>query len=349
MVGGGVQDVPDSFEPSPHVHRAYRNSECRVAIAVSKKSGCPFLSVAKLSRENGSALWTIEMKDEKAEQNALDYIEVGLNNGDWVYLSEMELASQNILRKIGVILSTLRPDPKNFPRRERFRLWLVFDSEVSLDENVNPQLPQLLAQHCIVAHKNSPVASKWVKRLPQEPELFQLEMAKHQSRRDAGRHSDSESDDEENPGRKIVGKWFSRSVEFHHADTGSASTQTRGEIFNYIKEDNFDKLLEICKSGQVNLTRLKHPQSLMTPLQFAVSNEKLVATKILLDFNADPNQPRETDGCPPLFMSIECRDLVSLLIERGANADARYEGYTVEKHPSTDPDIANFIKELKGR
>ena len=350
MVGGGVQDIPVDFEPSAYIVRAYNNSECRTPLILASEDGDSFQSVAKLARDKGCAVWTIELEDSKSERNATDYLDVGLQNGDWVYLTNLENASDATLRHIAATLSTLQPDPKKYPRRELFRLWMVVDKHIDLNRNVDPVIPQLLAQYSIVAKKrtddNSP--GKWVRRMPQEPPLFEAETQKRTIRRDKGHESDSESDCDEPGENKIVGKWFHRAVDFHLADAGSTITKASEDIFTSIENDDAASVTELCGSGQLNLSRLKHKATGMNLLQYACSLEKVAAAKALLEAGMDPNIVRESDGSPILFMSLESQDLVQALIDHGADYEARFETYTLDRHPATHPLIASLVRDLKG-
>ena len=267
-----------------------------------------------------------------------------------MYLSNLENASDATLRHIASTLSTLQPDPKKYPRRELFRLWMVVDKHIDLNRNVDPVVPQLLAQYSIVAKKRSSETSpgKWVRRLPQEPPLFEAEIQKHAARRDHGHDSDSESDCEDPSENKLVGKWFHRSVDFHVADAGSTITKASEDIFTAIEADDATAVGDLCLSGQLNLSRLKHKGTGMNLLQYACSLEKVAAAKALLEAGMDPNVVRDSDGCPILFMSLESQELVQALIDNGADYEARYEGFTLDRHPSTHPTIASLIRDLKG-
>lgn len=351
MVGGGVVEVSDDFVVQKHVEKAFRSSECRTPIILIEADGDPLLSVCKLAKNLGCAVWQITMGDEKNEQNAIDYIDVGIQNGDWVYLTGCEEASENVLRKIARTLVTLKPEPKSFPRRELFRVWFVIAKPISINDH-SPRFPQLLLQNAILGRgphyeKGAATATspeKWVKRIPQEPPLFEKEVKKHRSRRDHGRQSDSESDAEE-PDQKLTGLWFYRAVDFHAADAGSTLTKASEEIFHAIEKDDAEQVAALCRTGQIDLSRLQKEG--MTTLQFACSREKLAAAKVLLEAGADPNQPRASDGCPPLFMALESTDLVAALIDHGGDYYAKFEGCRIESHSSTAPHVAEMIIALK--
>lgn len=350
MVGGGIVALDDEFTPFHHVERAYKSSECRTPVFVTQEDGDPWKSVAFLGKEKGLGVWTIEMDGPRNEQNALDYIEVGIQNGDWVCLTSAENASSEVLRKIAITLTTLTPDPRRFPKRELFRLWLFVDKPLDINDRISPKFPFLLTQNAIVGRAGTASGvlpsspEKLQIKQKQEPHLYVEDQVKRQRRRDVGRDSDSESDHEEAES-KLTGLWFHRAVDFHSADQGSKVTQASEEIFAALERDDGAMVAELCSSGQVDLARLR--KNGLTPTQIAVSEEKLSATTALLEAGADVNQVRESDGRPLLFMSIENADLVRVLIQHGADPHQQYEGYRLETHPDTDLDVAKMILQFK--
>jgi hypothetical protein len=337
----------DDYEPLPHIQRALRSSECRTPIMCFLPEGDPFQSLVKLAAATQSTVWHIEMGNDKNEQNAIDYVDVGIQNGDWVYITNVEEASSDTLRSISKTLVTLAPEPKRFPRREFFRIWFGVAKEFDINDNMIT-LPRLLLQNAIVARgktkheQASP--TKWCKKLPEVSELLVAEVVKHHHRREAGRDSDSESDAEEAE-KKITGMWFHRAVDFHALDSGSSITKASEEIYVAIDDQDSEKIRELCRSGQLDLNRLRRAG--MSPLQYACSAQKTVAAKALLEAGADPNIPRDSDGCPPLFMTLEDEDLVRALLDAGADPAVRFEGNKLEHHPTTAPHIAKLIREIR--
>jgi ankyrin repeat protein len=67
----------------------------------------------------------------------------------------------------------------------------------------------------------------------------------------------------------------------------------------------------------------------MSPLLWAVSNHNLPLVKLLLDYDADPNQPKK-DGVTPIFLAtvsppadVNDLSIANLLVERGADVNRR--------------------------
>jgi hypothetical protein len=350
MVGGGVVALEEDFRPLHHLVRGYKSSECRTAIFTSIDEGDPFQSICYLGKEKGCAVWTIEINGERSEQNALDYIEVGIQNGDWVCLYHADNASDKVLRDIAILLTTLAPDPKKYPRRELFRLWLCLDRPMDINDRINPLFPMLLTQNAIVCRAGTPPGyappspEKLQVKHPMEPELFEQEEKKRLRRREQGRDSDSESDREE-PEQKLTGLWFHRAVDFHNADLGSKLSQASEEIFDAVLKDDATAVDQLCSSGQVNLSKAK--RNGLSPLQIAVSEEKVNAARALLAAGADVKLRRASDDRPLLFMSIQNQELLKLLVDNGADVYEKYEGYSLEKHPDTDPEISVLVKKFK--
>jgi hypothetical protein len=339
--------VADDYLPQPHVIRACKNSECRIPIFLVLEDGDPFQSVARLAKDVGSTVWKVEMGTPQNEQNALDYVDVGIQNGDWVYVTNNEEASEEVLRKIAVTLVSLKPEPKRFPRREHFRIFFTVEKPFDMNSNISLPFPRLLLQNGILARRRpadggSP--TKWCKKLPEESDLMIKEVHKHQQRRDKGRDSDSESDVDE-VSDKLTGLWFHRAVDFFSADEGTAIQKPQDEIFEVVLSQSVDRVRELCQSGKIDITKLKRDG--MTPLQLAVSRELPHSVRVLLECGADPNQCREADGCPPLFMSIEVEDILYALVEYGADLYTKFENDRVENHPTTSPHIAKLVQQIK--
>lgn len=342
--------VPDDYQPLAHVVRALKSSECRTPIFFVLSDGDPFHSVARLAKDVGSTVWRVEMGNPKNEQNALDYVDVGIQNGDWVYVTQNEAAVGDVHREIAKILVTLQPDPKKYPRREHFRIFFTVENPIDLNDNIALPFPRLLVKNGILARRRTEAAeavspTKLTKRRPEEVDLAVKETLKHQQRREAGRESDSESDADE-PEKKLTGLWFHRAVDFFTTDEGTNLMKPQDEIYIAIDKEDVERIKELCQSGKLDISKVK--KSDMTPLQYAVSWEKVNATRALLEAGADPNQVRESDGCPPLFMSLELEELLFLLLEYGADIHSRFEGDRIENHPSTSPNVAALVKKVRG-
>ncbi|EAN80891.1 hypothetical protein, conserved, partial [Trypanosoma cruzi] len=75
--------------------------------------------------------------------------------------------------------------------------------------------------------------------------------------------------------------------------------------------------------------------------------QKVKAAKCLLECGADPNQPRQSDGRPPIFMALEDESLVEALVKHGADLFKTFQGWRLDAHPDTSPPIARMIKKLR--
>jgi hypothetical protein len=350
MIGGGVVDrFDEGFEPDGHVVRVHRDSECRTPLVVALDDGNPYMSVCFLAKQQNSAVWHISLESSNNEQNALDYIDVGIHNGDWVYLTCIELASKELLRKIGIALMTLQPNPVECPRRSLFRLWLVTEKHFDINSTINPLLPHVLAQNALFAKKATPAGyggspvkrHKVVKRGAQEPPLLAEEVKKHDARKQIGLDSDEESEHED-PAAKVTGLWFHRDVDFS-SDKGQSANKASDDIFRAVDEEDRQLIAAISASGNVDINKVK--RNGMNPLMYAVSLEKVGAVQQLLEDGADPNIRRESDGCPMLFMSIDDERIIQLLHDHNADFTAKFEGYRILEHPFTAPNIIAYIKE----
>lgn len=336
----------------PHIERVYRSSECRTPLVVIADDGDALPSVTALAKQRGCTVWAIAMDSPKNEQNAVDYLDVGVKNGDWVYLTNVEQASDGVLRQIGLFLYGLSPDPKNYPRRELFRLWVVVEKPFNVNDTIHLRLPFALRQNALISRAavgggsqrpSSP--QKLVKHLPEDPPLLEQEKKKHTHRKDAGRDSDSESDADE-PEKKVTGMWFHRCVDFFSADAGSTLTRAVEMIFPAVENEDVLAIEEACGSGAFEVDKLL--QHGMNPLMTAVSKEKTRSVKALLKAGANPEVKRASDGCPLLFMAIEDEAIFVALVEAGADYHERFEGYRLEEHPFTAPHIAFRVRQLKG-
>jgi hypothetical protein len=337
-----------------HIEKVFRSSETRTPLVAAFSDGDPYYTVSTLARRDDSAVWSIVMGTEKNEQNALDYVQVGTQNGDWVYLTNVEKASQEVLRKIAVILYTLKPEPQEFPRRHLFRLWLITDTPIQVNDTIRPIFPQSLLQHALVARSHIVAGTsagvpsspdKYSRRMPAEVPLHEEALVKHSKRREIGRDSDSESDAEE-PEKKATGMWFHRAVDFFAHDGGSTVARVNEVIFDAVDKQNTKEIAALCNSGRPNIDAVTRDG--MNPLMFAVSRERVESVKALLAAGADVHVRRAADNCPLLFMCVESEAVLTALIEAGANIDERFEGYRLENHPTTMPHIAAMVRELKG-
>ncbi|KAJ9452322.1 nuclear protein Tc22 [Diplonema papillatum] len=328
----------------PHVQRLYDNSECRTPLILSLRDGDPLKCIQALAKEKGCAVWHIVMDSPKNEQNALDYLDVGLQNGDWVYLTKTELAGHETLREIALQLLTVVPNPKMFPKREIFRMWIAVEDSVDLNQSINPAFPSLLAHNALyaTARPTSPTgcAKLQVKRAV-EPSLMAAEHAKRRQRKLQGRESDSESDAEDASQRR-TGLWFHRSVDFFEGDNNHANVKHESDIFTAIEADDEEKVARFLKSNTLDINHVLRCG--MTPLFWAVMCDNTVLIKMLLDAGADPNQRRQGNGMPIIFMSISQVDILQLLVEHGADLDARFEGQLLIEHPDTAPNIRQYLK-----
>ena len=367
-----------------HISRGFRSSETRTPLIVSSVDGNPAASIDFLARQQNSRVWSINMEGASSEQNALDYVDVGVHNGDWVLLQNADKCSFDTLRKIGTLLMTLRPEPKTCPRREFFRLWLQVEQPINVNEHVKVTFPQIIVQSAIMCRavaasasapgsaapspvKQQPATAaaaagssprsvaapeqqqqhsptKLVRRLPAEAPLLQTAMHKHEQRRHAGRDSDSESDADE-PEKKATGMWFHRNVEFYSKEASAAVADYKKIIFDVVDADDAEQVKAITASGHVDIDKVKRDG--MTPLQFAVSRQRENAVQALIAAGADVTLRRESDLSPLTFMAIENPVILQHLVAGGVDMKQKYEGYILEDHPLTSPPIAKLVREMR--
>eukprot|EP00998_Keelungia_sp_KM082_P005667 NODE_1973_length_1169_cov_127.354127_g1956_i0.p1 GENE.NODE_1973_length_1169_cov_127.354127_g1956_i0~~NODE_1973_length_1169_cov_127.354127_g1956_i0.p1 ORF type:complete len:345 (+),score=80.43 NODE_1973_length_1169_cov_127.354127_g1956_i0:76-1110(+) len=329
----------------PHIQRMYNLSECRSPMIVCVENGDPLKSIETLAKTVGSAVWTMSMDSPKNEQNALDYLEVGLANGDWLFLAQCEKASPKVLREISLQLLTISPDPKAAPRRSNFRLWLLVQKPVDINDNINPVFPAILTQNCLFGMRDPTTNKvKVIAKNKVDPTLSEEQLGKKQARVERGQDPDDESDqEEEDPGKKVTGMWFHRSVDFYSADAENQVTRNVEDIFDSIEKGEVDKVKEIIQSNTVDLNAVT--KAGLTPLLWAIMCDNTAMVRQLLEAEADPNLCRAGTGMPPIFMPIEDPDMLQLLINFGADIDARFEGKTLADHPDTAPAIQDFLKQ----
>ena len=287
----------------PHIQRLYDNSECRTPLICCVEDGDPLPSIQALAKEKGCAVWHISMDSAKNEQNALDYLDVGLQNGDWVFLSKNEEATCQTHREVALQLLTVVPDPKNFPKRELFRLWMAVESELDLNETVSPVFPALLSHNALYgrARPESPKGTRLLTKRAVEPSIMRDEFEKRSHRRESGKDSDSESD-AEGAHDKRMGLWFHRSVDFYEADTHFNMSNKEGDIFTAIEAGDSDKVAKCLSINTLDVNQVL--RSGMTPLFWAVMCDNSLIIRQILDAGADPNQRRQGNGMPVLFLSL---------------------------------------------
>ncbi|CCW64421.1 unnamed protein product [Phytomonas sp. EM1] len=325
--------------PVKHVSRAIKNSDCRTPIIFIMEDEDPFVSVYAMATQQDSAVWVFDLAQNKSKQNIMDYIDVSVNNGDWVYLQNCNTVDETFFREVTRFIYHLKPEPKRFPRRELFRCF--FCVQKAFDPNgpsVKP-FPLLLLQISIIARKVSGVP-KWTRILPANVNMFSEIQRKRQIRRNQGRDSDSESDiDVEYP---ISGKIFYRSTELDNDYVSSPLFTEKQIMEKAIREEDLATIREQVTSLKVDLE--SELCEGMTPLQLACVLERTESVKTLLELNADPNRPRLTDGRPPLFMCIDDVKLAEALVDAGADLFAKFEGFRADSHPDTAPDVAAYLR-----
>jgi len=347
-------DTDPNFRPYEHIQRLYNSSECRTPLIVFSDDGNALPSIQSLAAKQRLAVWCITMDTPKNEQNALDYLEVGLQNGDWVFLVVCPSTSSASLRQIAITLMTIQPEPKLYPKRELFRLWIVLDKHYDLDTHIHPRLPVIMTQNAIVGMKpniempSSPQNSTLRKRTPVDPNLFAQEMQKRERRRAQGKEEQSESDHEDAE-TKQTGLWFYRSTDLHIADSSNIVTKGRDDIFDAIEKNDIDRVNGLLFRGvgnsapavDVNDTYRKG----MNPLMWAVMMDSAPLAKAFLEAGADPNLRTLGAGIPPLFMSIDTTEMLMLLIQYGADLEAKFEGKRLMEHPDTSPVVLKYLQD----
>eukprot|EP00759_Apiculatamorpha_spiralis_P016066 PhF_6_TR2246/c0_g1_i1/m.3831 len=352
MLTTAVESDPN-FVPYEHIERVYKSSECRTPLVVFTDDGNPLPSIQSVAARQRLAVWSIIMDTPKNEQNALDYLEVGLQNGDWVYLIVTPQTSSGTLRQIAITLMTIQPEPKLFPKRELFRLWIALEHHYDLNVHINPILPTVMTKNAIVGMKtnsvlpSSPTNSALRKRMPAEPTLFVQEVQKQVKRKEKGKEEDSASDTEE-PMEKPTGMWFHRSADLFIADATNVVTKGKDDIFDAVEKQDISRLTEILTKAKESGSPIDLNETFRkghNPLHLAVMMNSLSVVEVLLNEGADPNVPTLGPKTPPLFMSIDTVEMFLLLVKFGADLDGTYEGRRLVNHPDTSPDIIKYIKE----
>ncbi|PWV02680.1 nuclear protein Tc22 [Trypanosoma cruzi] len=343
MVQGGVVEIPPNFVPLEHVCRALKNADCRTPVIFFYEDGDPFLSLCKIAREMQSAVWHFDLAVIKSIQNVMDYIDVGTKNGDWVLISHCEEVEQHLFREVALRVFLLKPEPKKYPRREFFRCLFCVEKVFELEGNAMTPFPPVLLKNSIISRRVDESSSKWCLKLPSDAKYREIEELKRERRRAAGRDSDSETDLSEDD--RLSGKWFHRSVELNKAADESPVTMAEGEMQVALDEEDVETIKILIADGKIDVSKVI--KFGMTPLQYACSTQKVKAAKCLLDCGADPNQPRQSDGRPPIFMALEDESLVEALVKHGADLFKTFQGWRLDTHPDTSPPIARMIKKLR--
>lgn len=75
----------------------------------------------------------------------------------------------------------------------------------------------------------------------------------------------------------------------------------------------------------------------MTALQYSCCMQLIKSVETLLHLGADPNKPRASDGCPPLFMALDDVHVAMALLNAGADPFVQYRGYRADTYPYTHP------------
>eukprot|EP01012_Entosiphon_sulcatum_P009115 TRINITY_DN1504_c0_g1_i1.p1 TRINITY_DN1504_c0_g1~~TRINITY_DN1504_c0_g1_i1.p1 ORF type:complete len:342 (+),score=70.99 TRINITY_DN1504_c0_g1_i1:98-1123(+) len=328
----------------PHVERVYNLSECRTPLIICLSDGDPLKSIEALAKRNGCAVWKIVMDTPKNEQNALDYLDVGLQNGDWLYLTQCEKATAKVMRDIALQLMTVRPEPKLYPKRELFRLWLILEEPIDLNDQIHPVFPAVLTQNALLGIRDQDRGAKVATKQKVDPHLSEEQIQKQQKRIQKGLPVDDESDgDVEDPQKRVTGMWFHRAVQFYEADAENAVMKSVEDIFDAIEKGDLEKVKDIISRNTLDLNQIT--KSGLTPLLWAIMCDNLAMVRLLLENEADPNLRRASNGMPPIFMSIESPEMLQLLIDFGADIDARFEGKALMDHPDTAPAIRDYIRE----
>ncbi|RNF00857.1 nuclear protein Tc22 [Trypanosoma rangeli] len=343
MVQGGVVEIPPDFVPLEHVCRAMRNADCRTPVIFFYEDGDPFLSLCKIAKEVQSVVWHFDLVLMKSIQNAMDYVDVGTQNGDWVLITHCEEAEQSLFRDIALRVFLLKPEPKKYPRREFFRCLFCVDKAFDIEGTAKLPFPPVILKNSIIARRIGDHSSKWSVKLPSDAKYLEIAALKRERRREAGRDSDSETDLSED--EKLSGMWFYRSVELNNAVDDSPLTRAEEEMQIALDEEDVDTIKRLITDGKIGVSKIIKWG--MTPLQYACSRENVKAAKCLLDCGADPNQPRQSDGCPPIFMSLEDASLVEALVEHGADLFQTYQGWRIDAHPDTSPHIARMTRRMR--
>lgn len=332
-------EFPDDFVPEEHVVRAVKNSDCRSALIFAVEDGDPLPSLTYLAKKCGSTIWNFDLKVNSSAEYITDYMDVGIKNGDWIYISNCDSVNESFFRKAARVMYKLEPEPDKYPRREFFRAAFSVSKHFNINGPGPIQFPPLLMQTAIIARKTV-TTNKWSLIIPVDDPLFVETQKKHRQRRLQGRDSDSESDLEE--GHPITGARFYRSAELSKFVDNSPLAKATELLEAAVRSQDVHTILDLVGSGDVDIS--KNLIGGMTPLQFACSAQLIDAAMALLEAGADPNQVRQSDGRPPLFMYLQDVSLASALANAGADLYRKFQGCRADNHPDTDPTIAAYLR-----
>lgn len=328
----------EDYVPLPHVVRAVRNSDCRSPIILVAEDGDPYATLCALAKETESSIWDFDLEKNKSANNIMDYVEVGVKNGDWVYVTNCDCVDPYFFGDVGRTIYLLEPEPERFPRRVFFRSFFCVKKPFDINGH-QPPFPTLMMKNSIVARIKE-ADSKWSVQLPVNFAQYEVAMKKHEQRRLDGRDSDSETDLEED--EQFSGMRFYRCAELSGSVDKSPVSTAKKVFWKALQEEDIETLRKLIESAEIDVER-KLPNG-MTPLQFAVCMQLSNAVKFLLSVGGDPNLPRESDQRPPLFMYIEDKSIAKALIDAGADLFTKYQGYRLDCHPETSPEIAAYAK-----
>lgn len=322
----------------PHVVRAVKNSDCRSPVILVEEDGDPYPTLCSLAKETNSTIWDFDLEKVRNGNNILDYVEVGVKNGDWVCIFNCDTVDSSFFRDVGRAIYLLEPEPERYPRREFFRSFFCVKKPFDINDCKSP-FPTLMMK-CSIVGRASEEDSKWSTQLPANGPQYQIEMRKHEKRREEGRDSDSETDLEED--QQISGMRFYRCAELSKYVDKSPVTTAKDVFRKALQEEDTNTMSTLVEAAEVDIHK-KFLQG-MTPLQYAVCMQLPKAVQFLLSAGADPNMVREFDERPPLFMYVEDKSIVKALIDAGADLHQKYQGYRLDSHPDTAPEIAAYAK-----
>lgn len=328
----------DDYVPLPHVVRAVKNSDCRAPVIFVAEDGDPYPTLRALAKETNSSIWDFDLEKAKNTNNIMDYVEVGVKNGDWVYVTNCDVVDPFFFRDVGRIIYLLEPEPERFPRREFFRSFFCVKKPFDINGH-RPPFPTLMMKNSIVSRIKED-DSKWSVQLPVNGPQYDLAMKKHERRRGEGRDSDSETDLDED--QQLSGMRFYRCAEFSKSVDKSPVATAKDTFWKALQEEDVETMSRLVRAAEVDPH--KKLSNGMTPLQFAVCMQLPTAVNYLLSIGGDPNLPRESDKRPPLFMYVEDKAIAKALIDAGADLYAKYQGYRLDNHPETSSEIAAYAK-----
>lgn len=328
----------EDYQELAHVVRAVKNSDCRTPIILVEEDGNPYPTVAQLAKEVDSGVWSFDLEQIKNANNIMDYVEVGVKNGDWVYITNCDCVDPSFFREVARFIYLLNPEPEKYPRREFFRSFFTVKKPFDLN-GIRFPFPSLMMKSSIVARITTET-SKWSCQLPVDDPQFAKAEKKHAQRRLEGRDSDSESDLDENT--QYSGMRFYRSAELSKYVDNSPMAVGKEIFMKALRADDVETMKKLVDAAEVDpFAKLENG---MTPLQFAACVQLPKSVKYLLDIGANPNTPRDSDGRPPLFMALDDKSIAKALIDAGADLFVKYQGCRLDNHPETDPAIAAYAR-----